>query len=47
MIDPIWQLARRSLCAGLRKGDLKETCLAEERVGAVAFSGALYQCADE
>ena len=47
MIDPVWQLARRSLGAGLRNGDLKETCLAEEWVGAVAFSGALYQSADQ
>ena len=47
MIDPVWKLARRSLGAGLRNGDLKETCLAEEWVGAVAFSGAFYQSADE
>ena len=47
MIDPVWKLARRSLGAGLRNGDLKETCFTEEWVGAVAFSGAFYQSADE
>ena len=47
MIDPVWQLARRSLVAGLRNGDLKERCFAEERVGAVAWSRALYQSADQ
>ena len=41
MIDPVWQLARRSLGVGLRNSDLKEACLAEEWVGAVAWSGAL------
>ena len=47
MIDPVWQLARRSLVAGLRNGDLKERCFAEKRVGAVAWSRALYQGADQ
>ena len=47
MIDPVWQLARRSLGAGLRNSVLKETCLAEEWVGAVAWSRALYQSPDE
>ena len=47
MINPVWQFARRSLVAGLRKGDLKERCLAEKRVGAVAWSRALYQGADQ
>ena len=43
MIDPVWKLARRSLVAGVRNGDLKEPCFAEKRVGAVAWSRALYQ----
>ena len=47
MIDPIWQLARRSLGAGFRNGDLKETCFAEKRICAVAWSRALYQSADQ
>ena len=47
MIDPVWQLARRSLVAGLRNGDLKEPCFAEKWVGAVAWSRALYHSADE
>ena len=47
MIDPIRQLARRSLGAGFRNGDLKESCLAEKWIGAVAWSRALYQSADQ
>ena len=47
MIDPVWQLARLSLSAGRRNIDLKETCLAEEWVGAVAWSRALYQSPDQ
>ena len=47
MIDPVWQFARKSLGAGLRNGDLKETCLAEEWVGAVAWSRAPYQSAEQ
>ena len=46
MIDPVWQLAHRSLDARLRNGDLKETWLAEEWVGAVARSRAFSQSAD-
>ena len=42
MIDPVWQLARQSLVAGLRNGDLEEACFAEKRVGALAWSRALY-----
>ena len=47
MIDPVWQLARSSLVAGLRNDDLKKRCFAEKRVGAVAWSRALYQSADQ
>ena len=47
MVDPVWQLARSSLCAGLRNGDLKEPCSAEKWVGAVAWSRALYQSAEQ
>ena len=47
MIDPVWQLARRSLGVGLRNGDLKEPCFAEKWIGAVAWSRALYQSADQ
>ena len=47
MIDPIWWFARGSLGAGLRNGDLKEPCFAEKWVGAVAWSRALYQSADQ
>ena len=47
MIDPVWQLVRRTLGAGLRNGDLKKPCFAEKRVGAMALSRALYQSADQ
>ena len=47
MIDPVWQLVRMSLDAGLRNGDLKKPCFADKRVGAVAWSRALYQSADQ
>ena len=47
MNDPVWQLARRSLGVGLRNSDLKEACLAEEWVGAVAWSGVLYESPDQ
>ena len=47
MIDPVRQLACRSLGAGLRHRDLKEPCFAEQRVGAVAWPRALYQSADQ
>ena len=47
MIDPVWQLPRSSLCAGLRNSGLKEPCSAEEWVGAVAWSGAPYQSAEQ
>ena len=44
-MDPMGQLAHRSL--GLSNGDLKESCFAEEWVGAVAWSRALYQSAEQ
>ena len=47
MIDPVWQLARRSLGAGFRNGDLKEPCPAEKWIGALAWPRALYQSADQ
>ena len=47
MVDPVWQLACRSLGAGLSHRDLKEPCFAEKWVGAVAWSRALYQSADQ
>ena len=47
MIDPVRQLACRSLGAGLRHRDLKEPCFAKQRVGAVAWTRALYQSADQ
>ena len=47
MVDPVWQLACRSLGAGLSHHDLKEPCFAEKWVGAVAWSRALDQSADQ
>ena len=47
MVDPVWQLACRSLGAGLGHRDLKEPCFAEKWVGAVAWPRALYQSADQ
>ena len=47
MVDPVWQLARRSLGVGLSHRDLKEPCFAEKWVGAVAWSRALDQSADQ
>ena len=47
MIDPVWELVRRSLVAGLRNGDLKEPCSAEYCIGTVAWSRALYQSAEQ
>ena len=46
-MDPIWQIACRSLVAGERHSDLKESTFAAKRVGAVALSRALYQTADQ
>ena len=47
MVDPVWQLACRSLGAGLSHRDLKEPCFAEKWIGTVAWSRALYQSADQ
>ena len=47
MVDPVWQLACRSLGDGIGHRDLKEPCFAEKWVGAVAWSRALYQSADQ
>ena len=47
MVDPVWQLVCRSLHAGLSHRDLKEPCFAEKCVGAVAWSRAVYQSADQ
>ena len=47
MVDPVWQLAYRSLGAGRSHRDLKEPCFAERWVGAVAWSRALYQSVDQ
>ena len=47
MIDPVWQLAHRSLDVGLGNGDLKEPGFAEKWVGALTWSGAFYQRANQ
>ena len=47
MVDPVWQLACRSLGTGHSHRDLKEPCFAEKWVGTVAWSRALDQSADQ
>ena len=47
MIDPVWQIACWRLGAGDRHSDLKESTFAAKRVGAVTWSRAFYQSADQ